>query len=163
MIIFLRGLPGSGKTTVAKLLAEKLSWNVVSIDKYKKELMEQNPEANFITEIIPGSYKKAFAELKDKKENLIVEEVFRNKEFVNQLLELCREENIENKWFKITRDMSEIIKTNDERKRGIKNTPEILTMMENQLNEIVIEDEIQIKNELVEESVDEILKTLNKN
>jgi len=41
MIIFLGGLPGSGKTTITKLLSEKLDWKLFSIDRYKKELMEK--------------------------------------------------------------------------------------------------------------------------
>jgi shikimate kinase len=163
MIIFLRGLPGSGKTTIAKELAEKLNTELISIDKYKKELMSEKPEANFVKEIVPESYKRALLELKNKKDNLIVEEVFRNKEFVSNIEELCNQENINAIWFKITRTMEDIITTNNERKRGIKNTPEVLEMMNTQLNEIKIKNEIEIKNVSIDESVDTILKTIQTN
>jgi len=72
--------------------------------------------------------------LKVNKENIIVEEISRNKEFVESILDICVENKIENKWFKITRDMSDIIKTNEERKRGVKNTPETLEIMKSQID-----------------------------
>lgn len=42
MIVFISGLPGSGKSTVGKLVAEKLSWNFVESDTFlTKEMKEQ--------------------------------------------------------------------------------------------------------------------------
>ncbi len=160
MIIFLRGLPGSGKTTIANLLSDKKGWKVISIDEYKKEIMKEYPEAHFITEIVPLSYKRALEEIDKVTGDVIVEEILRNKDFVEQLNELNKTKKVETKWFKIVRNMEDIVKTNAERKRKVKPTSETLIKMNEQLNSIVIEGEIVINNESPEDSVEKILSSL---
>jgi dephospho-CoA kinase len=147
MILFIRGLPGSGKTTISKLLAERLQWDVIHADEFKKELMKQNPEANFVKEIVPTAYEKTLEKIQEyKSTNVIVEEALRNKDFVQKLLHFCAENNIKNQWFKILRDKSILLEVNDERKRKVKNTPELLDMFEQQMNDIKIEGEIEVDN-----------------
>jgi len=161
MIIFIRGLPGSGKTTISNLLAEKLQWQVIHADEFKKELMKQNPEANFIQEIVPGSYKKTIEKLQEYKDkNVIVEEVFRNKEFVQSVLDFCNQNCIHYKWFKIIHDETLLLQVYDERTRKVKMTKELYDLFKRQMNEIKIEGEIDIYNISIEDSVNSIVSNL---
>lgn len=162
MFVFIRGLPGVGKTSIANSLAEKLQWKVISIDAFKKQLMNELPNADFVSEIVPASYQKGF-EILEKyiDENVIIEEVFRNKEFVEKILIFCQQNNIPFQWFKIIRDKRLLQEVNSERKRTIKNDLEILNMFEEQINRIDIKNEVEIKNTAsVEEVVKEIIQNL---
>jgi uridine kinase len=161
MFIFIRGIPGSGKTSVSTKLSNLLNWEIIHVDLYKKEYMENNPDADFIEEIIPYSYKTTIAKLKEcKNKNLIIEEIFRNHDFIKDILNSCKENRIDFKWFKIKRDMGDILKVESERKRKIKNTKEELENMQREMNNIIIEGEIDIYNENIDDSVRKILKCI---
>ncbi len=158
MIIFLRGLPGCGKTTIADNLVEKLKWEVLHVDDIKGELMKQKPQASFVEEIVPASYKLALERLQSyQTKNVIVEEMFRNKDFVQQVLDFCHNNNIKYQWFKIWRDKKLINQVNDERKRKVKNTPKVIEMMEQQINNIKIAGEVEVENKDIAESIDLIV------
>lgn len=161
MILFLRGLPGTGKTTIANVLAAQLQWDVVHVDALKKEYMEAHPGADFRTVVVPASYDKALEVLQGYTfKNVIVEEVFRDEAFVRRVLDFCDQNNVQYQWFKIIRDKEHLLEVNDERRRAIQNNPAILDSMERKMNAIVLEGEIDIHNQTLEDSVQKILETI---
>ena len=161
MIIFIRGLPRSGKTTISNTLAEKLKWKVIHVDDFKKELMDQNPKAFFIQEVVPYSYKKTLEELeKNKGSDLIVDELFRNKDFVQEALNFCNKNNISYRWFNIERDMDKLVEANENRLGKVKPTPEILKRMKEEIDGATIEGEVKIYNGNIKECVQEIFDLL---
>jgi 2-phosphoglycerate kinase len=162
MIIFIRGIPGSGKTSIADKLGEKTGRKVIHVDDFKKEMMTQNPKAFFTEEVIPYSYKKTLEALeKYKGEDLIIEEIFKNKDFVRSVLDFCDKNNISYKWFIITRDIKKILEVNESRTRKVKNTLESLEKMQGEIDAMKIEGEVVIKNESVEGSVQKIVESVS--
>ena len=157
MIIFIRGLPGSGKTTISNRVGEKLRWEVVHVDQFKKEIMKQNPEADFIKEVVPRSYQKTLEKLQEYKEkNAVVEEVFRNAGFVQSVIDFCDHNSIKYQWYKIIRDEELLLNIYDERTRKVKMTKELHDLFKQQMNDIKIEGEIEILNTSVGECVERI-------
>lgn len=158
MIIFIRGLPGSGKTTISDKVAEKLGWNVVHADEFKKELMRQKPDADFVREIVPASYKLTLGKLGTyKNSSVIIEEVFRNKEFVQSVLDFCNKNSIKYQWFKIIRDENLLLQVYAKRTRKVKMTKDLHDMFKQQMNDIKIEGEVTINNENIDKCVEEII------
>lgn len=155
MIIFIRGLPGTGKTTISSALSDKLDWRIINIDHYKNEFIDQNPNARLSKEFIPHSHKKFLEELSKikKDDDLIVEELFWNKDFVKDILDLCKENNIQYQWFKLVRDEKILLSV----KRKIRNTFKDFETMEKQINDIKIKGETIIHNQNINESVKQIL------
>lgn len=158
MIIFLRGLPVSGKTTLANILANELNWNVIHVDDYKNEFIHQNANALFSKEVIPYSHKKTLEELSNIKNNanVVVEEIFWNKDFVQELLDLCKKNNVQCQWFKLVRDKKDFLSA----KRKIRNTLRDFETMEKQIDDIKIEGEIVINNQNIDESIKKIITIL---
>ena len=152
MIIFIRGMPGNGKTTISNILAGKLNWEAIHVDYYKDEFMRQNPGALFFGEAVPYSYKKIIDKLSNTKNNVIVEEIFRNKDFVQMILNLCKKNYIQYQWFKLVRKKKDLLPI----KRKIRNTLKDLEAMEKQIDDIKIEGEIMIDNQSVDGSVEKI-------
>ena len=163
MIIFLRGLPGSGKTVIADALAERLNWKVVHVDEFKRELRKKNPNADFLKEIVPASYHIALHNLEEQKDSdLVVEELFNDRTFVENVLKVCEKNNIPCRWFKVVRDKKDVlhINTNNIRKRTVVNSPEAIEVIERELEEVKIGGEMDIYNRTIDQSVDEILSEL---
>jgi len=110
MIIFIKGLPGSGKTVISDKISYHLKWNVIHVDQLKSKFTKQNPTADFLKEVLPFSYKQTNEELlKFKDDNMIVEEIFRNPSFVQGVLDFCKEYKIEYHWFLLKRDTNTLI------------------------------------------------------
>lgn len=161
MIIFLRGLPGSGKTTIADLLGKRLGWLVVHVDESKTEYMNAHPDASFKDEVVPHAQKIFMEKLESyKDEDLVVEETFWIENFVINILEFCEINRINSKWFLIERDMSQILETNEARTRRIKNTPSGLQNMSNRMKDIKIDGEIVVDNMNIEDSVETIYNSI---
>ena len=162
-LILLAGLPGSGKTTIADALAERLNWKVVHVDEFKRELMKKDPNANFLKEIVPASYQEVMRKLIERKESeLVVEELCNDRKFVEDVQDFCKKNGIGCRWFKIIRDKETILHINvhNTRERTVVNSPEIIDMLERQLEEIKIDGEVDIYNRTIDQSVDEILSKL---
>lgn len=94
MLIILAGLIGSGKTTIAKELSNKLNIPYYSIDDDKERICQQFPKYNyFLQNNIPfpdEMRKKTFQtsvtnlkKLHQKHKNIIVEETFHKKDLRN--------------------------------------------------------------------------------
>ena len=47
MVIFIGGLPGAGKSSIARFLAEKLSINYYDVDEVKKVIYPQDPDFDY--------------------------------------------------------------------------------------------------------------------
>lgn len=158
MIIFLRGLPASGKTTLANILANELNWRVIHVDHYKNEFISQNPDALSSKEFIPYGHKKTLEELSNIKNNAntIVEELFWNKDFVQEILDFCKKNNVQYQWFKLVRDKKYLLSA----KRKIRNTFKDFETMEKQIDDIKIEGEIVINNQNIDESIKQIIANI---
>ncbi len=162
MIIFLRGLPGTGKTVISNKLAQILRCEVIHVDDFKGELMKRKPGANFLKEVVPYSYERTLDKLsKHKGSDVVVEEIFRNEGFVQRVMNFCDQNKIKATWFKITRDRKFLLEVDDKRTRKIKNDEETLMRMEDQIHSIRIDGEVLIDNQNIEESVNMILGTID--
>ena len=158
MFIFIRGLPGSGKTTISNKLAEQLHWDVIHVDHYKTEFISQNQDAYITKEFIPYSHKKTLEKLSDIKNNVIIEELFWNNDFIQALLSFCKKNNIQYQWFKLIRDKKTLLSI----KRKIRNTFKDFETMEKQIDDIKIKDEIIINNQNTDETIKQILTFIDK-
>ena len=160
-IIFLRGLPGSGKTSISNSLSEKLGWKVIKIDQFKSDYMREHPDADFLSEVVPHSYARAIETIKGiEDENIIVEELFRSIDLVISMQDLSRKKNMSQHWFKLERSMEALIKVGKERKRSIKNSPEVLNKMKDDLDSISIENEVVLEGEDLNMKFRKILDTI---
>ncbi|MEK7158392.1 MAG: AAA family ATPase [Patescibacteria group bacterium] len=96
MVIFVCGLIGTGKTTLAKALAERFGFHYYDVDLIKKEIYPTDPDYEYnLQNSIPFSDEtrvkvfnrvvKDFAELAKEHEHLIVDETL-HKKFLRQIL-----------------------------------------------------------------------------
>ena len=163
-LIILRGLPGCGKSTIVEELSKKLGCDVVYGDSFKRDFMNNN--INFKNEDIYNyAHRKILEELEnyfnERKEILIIEELFENKNFVEKLKQFCDKNKIEIKWFFIKRDLEKLLEVEDKRDRKIKNKLEDFKELEKCLDDLNNEGEIKIDNNgVIENSVNFILNKI---
>ena len=163
-LIILRGLPGCGKSTIAEYLSKKLGCDVIYGDFFKREFVKNN--TNFKSEDIYNyAHNKILEELEnafnEKKEVLIIEELFENKNFVEDVKSFCNKNKIEIKWFYIQRDLEKLLETENNRERKVKNTLDDFKKLKEDLDSIKNEWEIKVDNNgIIEESVSFILEKL---
>ena len=120
MIIFLRGLPGTGKTVISNILAERLHCAVMHVDDFKRDFRKQYPQADFIKEVVPHSYAKTLEQIGEyASKDLIVEEIFRNEDFVRSLVDFISKNSIKAFWFKIVRDEKLLLEVDAARDRKV--------------------------------------------
>ena len=160
-LIILRGVPGCGKTTIAEVLLKKLNATYMNIDKFKFM-----PNSGDRYRRRAFAYKKTIEELDKIKKNsgyVIVDEVFDNKEFVENIIKFTRENNIKYNSFYITRRLEELVKTEETRNRHVKNDVNNFIELAKAIESVEIENELIIKNININESVKLIIKKLSSN
>lgn len=163
MYIFIRGLPGVGKTTIARRLTDELGWPVKRVDDHKIAYMNEHPDADFIDEVVPHSHEQFLDELQESEhENLITEGLFKDRDLVSSANKICENKSIEPQWFLIERDREKLLEVESNRERKVKNSPEELEAMEEKMNSIDIEGEICIKNDDLDIAVKNIMNEVRK-
>ncbi len=157
-IIFIRGLPGTGKTIIAKILKEIfLNSEVVSVDKLKIQALKKNftfAEANKL------AFEKAIKKLYDlskTKEIIIFEEMICNRELYGELRNFIRNIGCKVYWFRITRKLNQLLVEESKRKRGIKNTEKDFSDLKKEIETIRIKGEHKIKNDDLGKTIKKIL------
>ena len=147
-LIILRGLPGVGKSVIADKLAEKLNNStVIHVDDFKVECRKKHKDYNF-GDVCKYSYEKTLQKLSScsSEEVIIIEEIFDNKDFVNNKIKFCKENNIESYWFHLKRDIKKLLEVENKRKRKIKNTLDDFETLQNNINKVKIANEKTILN-----------------
>ncbi len=150
-IIVLRGLPGSGKGTVAESLKPLVgAVEVIEADNYKREYRRSNPGTPFL-EALDYCYKKTLERLEElskegQAETVIVEELFNDGEFVKAVQDFAERNNVPIFWFYVRREMEQLLKVENERKREIKNPREVLEELQKEIEDIRIDGEVTIDN-----------------
>ena len=87
-LIILRGLPGTGKTIIAKKLTQQIQNSIViHVDEFKIDYRKLNKDCKFI-DACKHSYKKTIKKLSSitDKEIAIIEELFYDSNFVNKII-----------------------------------------------------------------------------
>jgi len=158
-IIFIRGLPGTGKTTIANLLKAKLSAEVICVDNFKLEAVANGASVKDSRKI---AYEKTLKTLKlyvkENPEYIILEEIINDSSFFNQLQNFVKNSNIDTYWFCIERSLEELLKVESKRTRKLKNTKENFGELNREINNIKIEKEIFIQNDDINKTIKEIIE-----
>jgi adenylate kinase family enzyme len=146
-LIILRGLPGCGKTTLANKIGQEAGAPVIHGDDFKLEYMRI--ERDF-KKALQYSYDKILENIKSYISNdekvVVVEELFNDQNLVNNILQVCKEHNIDTHWFRVKRDLDKLLETEAKRDRKIKNTLEDFQKLEQELDSIKIDNETILEN-----------------
>ncbi|TRZ78014.1 AAA family ATPase [bacterium] len=158
-IIFIRGLPGTGKTTIANLLKTELSVKVICVDNFKLEAVSNGANVKDSRKI---AYKKTLEVLelyiKQDPQYIIVEEIIYNSLFFDQLQTFVKNSNSDAYWFRIERPLEELLKIESGRNRKVKNTRENFMELNEGMDNIKIKKEIFIRNDDIDQTIKEITK-----
>ena len=156
-LIVIRGNSGSGKTVITDTLAEKLGSEKIHIDYLKGVIMGDSQVKNkpiVWDDIYKEAMMEALALLEKMKSEgaplVIMEELFYNKKFTEELNKYCVDNNIEVQWFRIEREKEKIIERQESSERAtrkVRNSKEDIEMIESQIRENVIEGEVVIMND----------------
>ncbi len=164
-LVIIRGLPCCGKTIICDKLQKKVSnIKIISIDKYKTELMNQSKDVNFET-VLAYSYDKTIEKLNDFYEKgeqiVVIEELFCDKKLFDLIINFINNKKSIVYWFRIERDINKLLLVEKNRTdRKIKNTKEDLINLNKDINNLKVDNEIFIKNENIDEVVNEILNII---
>ena len=158
-IIFIRGLPGTGKTTISKLLKEKLSAEIIYVDNFKLEAISEGASVKDSRKI---AYIKTLqileSYIKKNPKYLILEEIISDLSFFNQLQNFIKNNNLTAYWFRIERPLEELLRVESDRKRKVKNTKKDLTELNKKIGDIKIEKEVIAQNDDINKTVGEVIK-----
>ena len=156
-LIVIRGNSGSGKTIITDTLADKLGAEKIHIDDFKSVILRDLRVKNkpiVLNDICKEAMMEAIALLEKMKSGgaplVIMEELFYNEKFTEELNKYCVDNNIDVQWFRIEREMEKIIEAQESSERTtrkIRNSKEDIEMMESRIRENVIEGEVVIMND----------------
>jgi tRNA uridine 5-carbamoylmethylation protein Kti12 len=165
-VIFIKGLPGVGKSTITKRLTRTLAAQHINVDKFKREAKTGNFRKDRLY-----AYKKTLRELnkfkKAKKDYVVIDEIFYNKKFVGDLLKFIKKNKANAYWFRITRPTKELLKIEKERKekhkkRKIRNKLKDFLYLQKNMNLCKVRGEVIIKNKKTSETINFILEKVRK-
>lgn len=150
-VVIIRGIPGTGKSTVVKQLADMLAAKGYIIDVLSVDTFKLNSEANTFRERCVDAYKKTadYVQqfLKNKDESLlIVEEIFYDPLLIKTVREIENNPSVNLHTFLLERPMEELLEVEAGRKRDIKNSYEDLLNLDKKMRTQKISDEEVIKN-----------------
>jgi len=125
-IIFIRGLPGTGKTAVAEILKTKLpNSELISVDNFKLKSMSKGKDFKTAKNFAYNeTLKKLYKFNLMKKDYCIVEELICEEEFLKKLYEFINKTNADHYWFRVMRKLKDLLEVESKRDRKIKNTVE---------------------------------------
>lgn len=159
-LLIIRGVPGTGKTTVAKILGEILpNSKIINVDSFKLKEMNKGKTFEEAKNIAYDESLKIL-NLLQKEEYIILEEILCEKEFLNKLQEVCYEKKIKVYYFRLLRRIDKLLITEAQRKRKIKNTQKDLLKIKKDLDKLVIKGEQRIKNNNLALTIKKILDVL---
>jgi len=163
-VIFIRGLPGTGKTIVTELLKEKLpNSEVINVDDFKINPI-QNGET--LKNIMKIAYKQLLKRLYEfsliNKEYVIIDELICEKRFLKKIFFFLNQTNSLSYWFRLRRKLKELLKVEAGRNRKIKNSLKDFSKLKKKIESLKIAGEYQIKNDDLDLTVKKIMSYLNK-
>src|SRR6056297_726852 len=123
-IIFLRGCPGVGKSSVAERLRNHLDGEYIEVDSFKRELRKRSPDTIFGACCV-YAYKMTrnrLMKLIGDAEYVIVDEILYDQAFLQILSEFCCQNDLKPFWFTLTRDIETLLSIEKLRDRKIKNS-----------------------------------------
>lgn len=167
-LIVLRGLPGSGKTELADRLAAEFGASVLHVDYFKTQIRKDFPDQFSWPEVRAKAYDEALRYLAEEEKKgtpiIICEELFRDKDFVERLMNFCQENGVETKWFRIERGLEKLMELEQSParvKRPIHNSREDFEMLDKEIKDIIISgEEVVDNNGELEESLNEIREAI---
>ena len=125
-LIVIRGNSGSGKTVITDTLAEKLGSEKIHIDYLKGVIMGDSQVKNkpiVWDDIYKEAMMEALALLEKMKSEgaplVIMEELFYNKKFTEELNKYCVDNNIEVQWFRIEREKEKLLRGRNHQKEPL--------------------------------------------
>lgn len=158
--IFIRGIPGTGKTIVSEIL-EKIFPNseIICVDDFKLKAMKDGKSFEESQKI---AYEQTLKELhlfhKQNKNDVILEEIICEKDFLDKLNWFLYETQTKAYWFRLMRKVKELLKVESNRNRQIKNTQEDLFKLKQEIESLKIENEYLIKNDNLALTIKKILE-----
>ena len=158
-LIILRGLPGTGKTTLAEKLVEKIGAVNIWTDGFKHEAKTGSrlKDCNY-------AYKKTLKILEEyNAKNIkyaIVTEILYSRNFRNNLLKFIKKSKSKAYWFQLKRPLSALLENEAKRKRKIKNTRKDFLEMRKKINNCKIRQEIVINNIEINSAFREIFQKI---
>lgn len=169
-LIVIRGNGGSGKTVITDMLADKLGAEKIHIDDFKAAIRNDLRVKNMpiiLKEISKEAMDKSLSLLGKMKSDgvhiVIIEELFYNKEFIEDLKKYCIDNSVDVQWFRLEREMEKITEVQESSERSnrkfrISN----IGMMESRIRENVIEGELVIRNnDIIEDTIREFLVNIS--
>ena len=172
-LIIIRGNSGSGKTIITDTLADKLGAEKIHIDDFKSVILRDLRVKNkpiVLNDICKEAMMEAIALLEKMKSGgaplVIMEELFYNEKFTEELNKYCVDNNVDVQWFRIEREMEKNVEMQESPERvsrEIRNSKEDIEMMESQIRENVIEGErVILNNGIIEDAIREFLVNISR-
>ena len=148
-VIFIRGLPGTGKTPIAHNLENKLkNSEVIHLDDFNIKATKKD--------VLESAYKKVVNKLyllyKKNKEHILIEGVICDKYFSKMLNEFVTETKSTAYWFRLEKPLENLL---------IKNSKETLLKIEKDMDNCNIKDEHYMKNYDPSLTVEKILEIIS--
>lgn len=162
-LIFIRGLPGTGKTAVAEILKRELANSeVISVDNFKLASLKNGDNfesaKNFAyTQTIRRLYELYLM----GKEFVIIDELICEKEFLGKLFSFINETNSEFISFRILRKLKFILEVEKTRNRKIKNTIDDFDKLKKDIEKLKIPNEVLIANDDLHLTIEKIKSFVN--
>jgi len=160
-LIFIRGLPGTGKTIIAKILKQIfLNAEIICVDKFKLQAMKKG---NSFEESQKIAHKKTLEKLNSiNKEYIIVEELICDRDFYNELKDFVDRTKSRAYWFRLMRPLDKLLEVEKSRKRKIKNSKEDFDKLKEDIESCKIENEYLIKNDNLALTIRKILEFIER-
>lgn len=167
-LIILRGLPGTGKSTLADKLGKQAGYEVLHVDAFKLSALSELqgiPKAMALREARKRAYLETMQNLYFlyglKKTGVFVEELFCDRAFVQKVTDFARKPDISFYCFRIERTLDDLMKVEAKRQRAVKNSYHDFLNLEADINDSPVDSEIFIENTSIDQASREILERIS--
>ena len=157
--IFIRGVPGVGKTTIANILGQILpNSQVIHVDEFKIKEMKTGKSFEESRKI---AYEKTLDKLYSLSSQdfvyITLEELICDKDFLEGLIEFLNKTKSHAYWFRLMKPLNKLLEIESNRKRKLKNTKEDFCKLKQDIESLKIKNEYLIKNDNLALTIKKIL------